>query len=105
MRCALPGSCSRSSASALSGVGYVVSKFGQGGLTQAINVEERANGIRACAICPGDINTPILDLRPNPPSADARMNILQPEDVARCVLLAIELPPRAVIEELTILPQ
>ena len=26
-------------------------------------------GIRACSIFPGDINTPILDLRPNPPPA------------------------------------
>ena len=99
------GSIAGLRASPKAGVAYVMSKFGMTGLTQAINVEERANGIRACAICPGDINTPILDLRPNPPPADARVNMLQPEDVARCVLLAIELPPRAVIEELTIQPQ
>jgi NAD(P)-dependent dehydrogenase (short-subunit alcohol dehydrogenase family) len=92
-------------ASPKAGVAYVMSKFGMTGLTQAINLEERPNGIRACSIFPGDINTPILDLRPNPPPADARINMIQPEDVARCVLLAIELPPRAVIEELTIQPQ
>jgi NAD(P)-dependent dehydrogenase (short-subunit alcohol dehydrogenase family) len=92
-------------ASPKAGVAYVMSKFGMTGLTQAINLEERPNGIRACSIFPGDINTPILDLRPNPPPADARVNMIQPEDVARCVLLAIELPPRAVIEELTIQPQ
>jgi NAD(P)-dependent dehydrogenase (short-subunit alcohol dehydrogenase family) len=87
------------------GVAYIASKFGQRGLTQSINLEERANGIRACAIFPGEINTPILDKRPNPPPAEARVKMLQPEDVAKCVMLAIELPDRAVIEELLIRPR
>jgi NAD(P)-dependent dehydrogenase (short-subunit alcohol dehydrogenase family) len=90
---------------AKAGVAYVISKFGMTGLTQSINAEERANGIRACAIFPGDINTPILDLRPSPPPPEARQRMLQAEDVAQCVLLAISLPPRAVIEELVLKPQ
>ena len=92
-------------ANAKAGVAYVVSKFGMTGLTQSINAEERPNGIRACAIFPGDINTPILDLRPSPPPPEARQRMLQAEDVAQCVLLAISLPPRAVIEELLLKPQ
>ena len=92
-------------ANAKAGVAYVISKFGMTGLTQSINAEERPNGIRACAIFPGDINTPILDLRPSPPPPEARQRMLQAEDVAQCVLLAISLPPRAVIEELLIKPQ
>jgi NAD(P)-dependent dehydrogenase (short-subunit alcohol dehydrogenase family) len=92
-------------ANAKAGVAYVVSKFGMTGLTQSINAEERPNGIRACAIFPGDINTPILDLRPSPPPPEARQRMLQAEDVAQCVLLAISLPPRAVIEELVLKPQ
>jgi NAD(P)-dependent dehydrogenase (short-subunit alcohol dehydrogenase family) len=92
-------------ASPTAGVAYVMSKFGLNGLTHSINAEERANGIRACAICPGDVNTAILDLRPTPPSPEARQQIIQPEDVAQCVLLALSLPPRAVIEELVITPQ
>jgi NAD(P)-dependent dehydrogenase (short-subunit alcohol dehydrogenase family) len=91
-------------ASAKAGPAYVMSKFGLAGLTQAINAEERANGIRACAIFPGDIDTPLLNLRPNPPPPEARRRMLQSEDVARCVLLAINLPPRAVIEEILIRP-
>jgi len=98
------GSISGLRASPLAGVAYVMSKFGMVGLTQAINAEERQNGIRACVISPGEINTPILELRPSPPPDEARAKMLLPEDVARCVLLAIELPPRAVIEELTIQP-
>jgi NADP-dependent 3-hydroxy acid dehydrogenase YdfG len=31
--------------------------------------------------------------------------MLQAEDVAACVLLAIELPPRAVVEELLVRPR
>ena len=91
-------------ASPKAGVAYVVSKFGQAGLTQAINAEERSNGIRACSIFPGDINTPILELRPSPPSAEARQQMLQSEDLADCVLLVINLPMRATIEEIVITP-
>jgi NADP-dependent 3-hydroxy acid dehydrogenase YdfG len=91
-------------ASALAGAAYAMSKFGMAGLTQAINAEERQHGVRACAIFPGDINTPLLDRRPSPPSAEARARMIQPDDVARCAMLAITLPPRAVIEELVVTP-
>lgn len=92
-------------ASAKAGPGYVMSKFGLLGLTQSINAEERGCGIRATAILPGDIDTPLLDKRPNPPGAEARGKMLLPEDVAACALLAIELPPRAIIEELLLRPR
>jgi NAD(P)-dependent dehydrogenase (short-subunit alcohol dehydrogenase family) len=92
-------------ASAKSGAAYAASKFGQRGLTQSINAEERGRGIRACAICPGDIDTPLLDLRPEPPPAEARKRMLRPEDVAECILLAVRLPPHAVVEELLIRPR
>ena len=91
-------------ASPKAGVAYVVSKFGMAGLTQSINAEERPNGIRACSIFPGDIDTPILDKRPSPPSAEARTKMLRGEDIAECVLLVIKLPPRAVVEEILIRP-
>lgn len=92
-------------ANAKAGAAYSASKFAVGGLTQAINAEERANGIRATVIFPGDVDTPLLDRRPNPPTAEARKSMLQPEDVADCVMLAINLPQRAVIEELLIRPR
>ena len=87
------------------GAAYVASKMGLRGLTLSLNAEERVNGIRACAIYPGDIDTPLLEKRPTPPTADARKKMLQPEDVAECVLLAVTLPDRAVIEELLIRPR
>jgi NAD(P)-dependent dehydrogenase (short-subunit alcohol dehydrogenase family) len=92
-------------ASPKAGPSYSMSKAGLVGLTQAINAEERANGIRACALMPGDIATPLLDKRPAPPSAEAREKMLQPEDIAECVLLAINLPSRAVLEEILIRPR
>lgn len=91
-------------ANAKAGVAYVAAKFGLAGLTQSLNAEERGNGIRACAIFPGDIDTPILDLRPTPPPPEARARMLQPEDVADCVWLALSLPARAILEELVIRP-
>jgi NADP-dependent 3-hydroxy acid dehydrogenase YdfG len=91
-------------ASPKSGPSYVISKFGQAGLTQAINAEEKQNGIRACSIFPGDIDTPLLDKRPVVPDAKARTRMMRGEDIAECALLVINLPPRAVVEEILVRP-
>jgi NAD(P)-dependent dehydrogenase (short-subunit alcohol dehydrogenase family) len=92
-------------ASPKAGPAYAASKFALLGLNQSINAEERGNGIRACAILPGDIDTPILDKRPAPPTAEAREKMLKSEDIAACAMLAINLPCRAIIEELLIRPR
>ncbi len=92
-------------ASPKAGPGYVVSKFGLAGLTQAINAEERGHGVRACAIFPGDIDTPLLDKRPTPPPAEVRAKMMLPEDIAACALLAINLPPRVIVEEMLVRPR
>ena len=87
------------------GPAYVMTKFGLAGLTQSINAEERNRGIRACSIFPGDVDTPLMDQRPQPPSTEARTRMLQPSDIAACVWLVISLPPRATVEELVIRPR
>ena len=92
-------------ASPKAGPAYVMSKFGLAGLTQAINAEEKGNGVRACAIFPGDIDTPLLDRRPAPPPPEARAKMMRAEDIAECALLAINLPARAVVEEIVIRPR
>jgi NADP-dependent 3-hydroxy acid dehydrogenase YdfG len=92
-------------ASPKAGAGYVVSKWGLAGLTQTINAEERGRGVRACAIFPGDIDTPLLERRPTPPDADARAKMMQPEDIAECVLLAVNLPARTIVEEILVRPR
>lgn len=86
----------------LAGPAYVSSKFGLSGLTQQINAEERRNGIRACSICPRDVNTPLLDKRPQPPSAEARAAMIQPEDMAALVWLVATMPSRAIVEEISL---
>lgn len=92
-------------ASPKAGPAYVMSKFGLAGLTQSINAEERANGVRACAIFPGDIDTPLLDKRPSPPPAEARAKMMRAEDVAECAVFVINLPSRAIVEELIVRPR
>jgi NADP-dependent 3-hydroxy acid dehydrogenase YdfG len=98
------GSEAGKQASAKSGAAYVVSKFGLTGLTQTINAEERVNGIRACCIFPGDIDTPLLNKRPAPPSPEARTRMMLPEDIAECAWFVATLPARATVEELLIRP-
>src|ERR1043165_5860778 len=92
-------------ASPKAGPAYVMSKFGLAGLNQSINVEERANGIRACAIFPGDIDTPLLSRRPTPPDAEARAKMMRPEDVANCALFCINLPAHVIVEEMLVRPR
>jgi NADP-dependent 3-hydroxy acid dehydrogenase YdfG len=92
-------------ASPKAGPAYVMSKFGMAGLNQSINAEERGNGIRACAIFPGDIDTPLLDKRPAPPPPEARARMMKAEDIAACALFCINLPDRAIVEELIVRPR
>jgi NADP-dependent 3-hydroxy acid dehydrogenase YdfG len=92
-------------ASPKAGPGYVMSKFGLAGLTQSINAEERGHGIRACAIFPGDIDTPLLDKRPTPPDAAARAKMMRAEDVAECAAFCLNLPPHVVVEEMLVRPR
>ena len=91
-------------ASKLSGAAYSASKFGMAGLTGSINDEEHQHGIRATSIYPGDVETPILDRRPAPPSPEQRAYFLQPDDLAAAVLFVAALPPRACVTEIIIRP-
>jgi NAD(P)-dependent dehydrogenase (short-subunit alcohol dehydrogenase family) len=92
-------------ASPKAGPAYVMSKFGLAGLTQAINAEERSRGVRAIAIFPGDIDTPLLDKRPVVPDAAARERMMKPEDIADCALFCAQLPPRVIVEEMLVRPR
>jgi NADP-dependent 3-hydroxy acid dehydrogenase YdfG len=89
---------------ALTGPAYNAAKAGVNAFTESINLAERRHGIRACAVCPGEVATPILDKRPEPPSPAARATMLQPEDLAETVLFVATLPQRATVELLTINP-
>lgn len=91
-------------ASALGGVAYSASKFAMSALTTCVANEERNRGIRVTNIYPGEVETPILDKRPVPVSAEHRARILQPEDVAAAVVMIAGLPPRAHVSDMIIKP-
>jgi NADP-dependent 3-hydroxy acid dehydrogenase YdfG len=91
-------------ANPLGGAGYSASKFGQSALGIGLGREEGANGIRSSVIYPGEVDTPILDQRPVPVGQDRRAVILQPDDVAAAVKFLVELPPRARVPELVMMP-
>ena len=88
----------------ISGAAYQAGKRGLLGLAHAIRVEEKVNGIRTCVICPGLVDTEILEKRPVKPTADVLAKALQPQDVAECALSIAKLPPRAVVPEIQLLP-
>lgn len=88
----------------LSGAAYQASKAGLLALGRAAAYEEHAAGVRFTTILPGVVDTPHLDKRPNPPTAQARANMLLPEDVAETCWFLATLPPRAYIPDLHILP-
>ena len=91
-------------ASVIGGAGYTASKFGMAGLSLSIGLEEGENGIRSCLICPGEVNTPILEDRPVIPDAEARALMLQPEDLAHAALFVATLHPRATVPEMIVTP-
>jgi NAD(P)-dependent dehydrogenase (short-subunit alcohol dehydrogenase family) len=88
----------------LAGLPYCVSKFATSALGTFVNLEECGNGIKVTNIYPGETNTPIIDKRPSPPPPEKRAKMLQPEDIAACVVTVAKLPPRAVVPELIITP-
>jgi serine 3-dehydrogenase (NADP+) len=88
----------------VSGAAYQASKRGLLGLAHAIRMEEKEHGIRTCVICPGLVDTELLNKRPVKPAADVLQKALQPQDVAEAVLAIAKLPPRAAVPELQIMP-
>jgi NADP-dependent 3-hydroxy acid dehydrogenase YdfG len=98
------GSTSALRASKLGGAAYCAAKHGIVALNDIINQEGKEYGVRGTAIHPGEVDTPILDKRPQPVSEERRRAILRPEDIARAVLFAAASPPRVVVSEIVVKP-
>jgi NADP-dependent 3-hydroxy acid dehydrogenase YdfG len=88
----------------VAGPAYAASKFAATALGTLIGLEERANGIRITNIYPGEVDTPLLDLRPVAVPAEKKAVMVQPEDIAACVIAIASLPPHVVVPELVITP-
>jgi NADP-dependent 3-hydroxy acid dehydrogenase YdfG len=91
-------------ASPLGGAAYAASKFGMSALGLCLAAEEKDSGIRVCNIYPGEVDTPILQHRPQPLTQEQKQKILQPEDIAGAVLFVATLPPHVSVPELVIKP-
>jgi NAD(P)-dependent dehydrogenase (short-subunit alcohol dehydrogenase family) len=90
--------------SELTGPAYTASKAGMMALTHSFNIEQGAHGLRATALCPGEVATPILKKRPVEPSAAEKARMLQEEDLGRTIRFIAELPAHVCINELVITP-
>lgn len=80
---------------------YCASKFGALGLTRVLAEELRAEGIRVSAILPGSTDTRMMREFDFPV---IREKLMQPEDVASAVLLVLNAPARASVDEVLITP-
>lgn len=90
--------------SMVTGAAYTAAKHGLNAMTETINMEAGLHGVRACAVCPGEVATPILDNRPEPPSAEDKARMVQPEDCGDIIAFLARLPPHVCINELTVSP-
>ncbi|WP_421997858.1 SDR family oxidoreductase [Reyranella sp.] len=90
--------------SILSGAAYSAAKHGVVAMSHTINMEECVNGIRSCAVCPGEVATPILDKRPVPITKAERARMAQSEDVGDLIRYIACLPAHVVINEVMINP-
>jgi NAD(P)-dependent dehydrogenase (short-subunit alcohol dehydrogenase family) len=91
-------------ASPLGGAAYDASKFGMSALGLCLAAEEKDSGIRVSNVYPGEVDTPILEERPEPVTPEHRGRILRPEDVAAAILFVATLPPHVSVPELVIKP-
>lgn len=88
----------------VTGPAYTAAKHAMNAMNESINMEACSYGVRATAICPGEVATPILDNRPIPVSAEDRAKMVQPDDCGDVIRFLAELPSHVCINELTISP-
>ena len=91
-------------AAKLTGPAYNATKHGVVALAHSINMEEGEHGIRCTALMPGEVATPILKTRPQPPSEAEMAAMLQAEDMGDMVRYIAEAPPHVCLNEVLISP-
>lgn len=86
------------------GPAYVAAKHAVVAMSYTINMEEFQHGIRSTVLCPNEVATPILDLRPKPVSAEERARMIQPEHMAELILYVAKQPASICVNEVVISP-
>jgi 3-oxoacyl-[acyl-carrier protein] reductase len=90
-----------------SGGGYAATKHAVLGFSRCLMLEERKNGIRVLAICPGSVDTHFFQDQQGPEENKMKPNlekVLKPGDIADTILHMIRMPQRAMISEVDIRP-
>ncbi|MEV4644297.1 SDR family oxidoreductase [Saccharopolyspora sp. NPDC049357] len=88
----------------LGGAAYGAAKAGVRNFMTFLHNTFRNQGLRAITVLPGEADTPILDNRARPPAEEERASMVQPEDVAEAIRLAVTLPQRVVLQEMVVAP-
>ncbi|NBB70893.1 MAG: SDR family NAD(P)-dependent oxidoreductase [Alphaproteobacteria bacterium] len=87
----------------VSGVAYGASKHALMSINASLNSEEGKYGIRATALCPAEVATPLLRERPHY-DEELAAGAIQPEDLAETALHIAQLPARIVVHEIVVAP-
>ena len=88
----------------MGGAPYSAAKAASLNMIRGMNTELAELGVRACAIMPGEVDTPILENRPRPPDAYDRATMMQPEDIASAIFLCAVMPQRTIVEQVVMIP-
>lgn len=88
----------------VTGPAYGASKFAMCAMSENLNIEEGVHGIRACALCPGEVSTPILDRRPIPVTAEDRAKMVQSDDMGELILFIAQMPKHVCLNEIVVSP-
>ena len=84
------------------GTAYAASKHAVLGFGRSLMLELRKEGIRVVTICPGSVDTGMLQDQPMLKTDPQR--ILRPDDVAAVILDTLRLPDRALVSEVDLRP-
>jgi len=90
--------------SGVAGIAYSASKFGMLGMSLSLTQEAWKFGIRACCLCPDDVNTPIMARRKVKYPPEVLEQFIQPEDLAETMKFVALMPRRTSIPEMIIYP-
>jgi NADP-dependent 3-hydroxy acid dehydrogenase YdfG len=88
----------------VSGPIYTVAKHGIVAMSHGLNMQECVNGIRSTVFLPGEVATPILDMRPNPVGPEVRARMVQPADCGDLIRYIACLPRHVVMNEVHLAP-
>jgi NAD(P)-dependent dehydrogenase (short-subunit alcohol dehydrogenase family) len=72
--------------------------------TRFLNFELTNTGVRASVLIPAEVDTPIMDNRPIPPTADDRSTMIGVDECVEALTMIASLPKRSTISELRIKP-